>query len=204
MVQILKIVTNELEQNCYLLHDEFDRGVIIDPGDNAAKIIQTIEDRCLRMDAVLATHAHFDHVGAVTEVKARFNLPFYMHRNEMKLLRYANLLGGVLKKEKKIRIPGVDEFIEDETPLRFGSIHLDVIETAGHSPGGVCFHVDNALFTGDTILNGRLGRVDLPGGDEGALMESVSRLAELYPEADVYPGHGEATTMAAQVPLWTD
>ena len=95
MAEVLRIVTNrELMQNCYAVYDEDGEGFVIDPGDDAGKIVETIEKQGLRMKAILATHAHYDHIGAAAEVKARLGVPFYLHRRDSKTLKYANLLGA--------------------------------------------------------------------------------------------------------------
>ena len=203
MAEVLRIVTHrELMQNCYVVHDADGEGVVIDPGDDAGKIVETIENRGLRMNAILATHAHYDHIGAAAEVKAHLGVPFYLHRRDAKTLKYANLLEGVLKKGKKIRLPEVDSFFDAEGSVAFANLRIDVIETPGHSPGGVCFHVDNFLFTGDTVLEGRVGRVDLPGGDRAALLNSLGKLADRFPDAVVFPGHGEKSTVADELKFW--
>lgn len=200
MIYIEKFVNGKWLENCYAVHDAAGHCVIIDPGSSPERIAGFVEDKQLRPLAILNTHAHYDHIGAVEALKRKFGTPFYLHSKDRALLSHANLYRALFDGDALISLPSVDRFVDRiETPIRKGELSIDVLWTPGHTPGGVCFLIEDALFSGDTLLHQKIGRVDLPGGDREALYVSLRKLKRLPPETRVYPGHGDTTTLGDEL-----
>ena len=200
VIEVRKIVTGRWNENCYVLANGTGVCLLVDPGDDAAEIQRVIEAACWKVLAILNTHGHYDHVSAVAALKDRFDVPFYLHSKDRKLLRSVNLYRKMFGDEGLVPVPEVDHSLDDlETPLQIGDFTIEIIPTPGHSPGGVCFLVGHRLFTGDTLFKGGVGRVDLPGGDREVLRDSLGVLARLDPNTVVYPGHGDQTTIAEEL-----
>ena len=193
---IKKITTGPFEENCYLIYDKekFD-AVLIDPGDNEELIDSYIVNNNLSLLAVINTHAHLDHIGAISFFQNKYNIDFYLHLNEKKILDYYEescKLFGINPKPK----PTVTKWLDSESSLGFNDLKFTTINTPGHTPGGVSFLFKNHLFVGDTLFQGSVGRTDLPGGDYSTLQDSLRRLIALLPkETIVHSGHGPDTTL---------
>lgn len=191
-----RIVTIETEkpwaENCYLIsHLPSGEQVVIDPGGNADSIIRAIHDNGIRLRYILLTHAHHDHVGAAAKISRLFDLPCSVHRNDARLLRQAPLY-ALRFAHKQIQAINYTETFDDQFSFSFGDQIIKVIHTPGHTPGSVCFLLDNFIFTGDTLMKQNIGRTDLPGGDQELLTSSITRLLSCLPEGAVlFPGHGE-------------
>ena len=172
-----------LGTNCYILADETQgRAAIIDPGDEAGRILAQVEKDGLTVDYILLTHGHYDHTTAVPELaKALPGARIYIHQSD------ANGAGGRL-----FPLAGqVEEllFYDEGDTLTLGGLTLEVMHTPGHSLGSVVLRVDNVLFTGDTLFAGSCGRTDLPGGNYEQILDSLRRLARLEGDYHVLPGH---------------
>ncbi|MBN1850932.1 MAG: MBL fold metallo-hydrolase [Deltaproteobacteria bacterium] len=178
-----KIVVGPFQTNCYILgHDASKEGIIIDPGDEVFKIVKEISKLGLRISHILITHGHMDHVGGVKEVKQITKAPVYIHASD----------AGALD----IRPDG---HLYEGQRLTVGTYDIHVIHTPGHSPGGVCLHAPGAVFTGDTLFAGSIGRTDFPGGDHHRLVQGVvKKIFPLGDELRVYPGHGPASTIGRE------
>lgn len=193
------IVTGVLEENCYIVYDESGVCVIVDPGDDSETIADHIAENDLDPKAILLTHGHFDHTGAVVALKERYeDLPVYIHYDDRKLLTDPDQQGafdfGVNDEFE------ADKFIEDGDTLCFGDLKIKVLHTPGHTKGSCCFICENTMFSGDTLFRGSIGRVDLPGGSESAMMKTLKNvIAALPEELEVYPGHGEFTTIGEEL-----
>lgn len=196
---VARIIVGRWDTNCYVVHKGNGDAMIIDPGDQVERIMDYVESKRLKILAILATHGHHDHIGAVTTLKARFSAPFYLHSRDVKLLKYANLYRKIFDGHDPRVLPSVDYYIDKvEVPVRVGDFSIGIVAAPGHTEGGVCFLIENHLFTGDTLLRGKIGRVDLAEGDRTSLYNSVRRLMVLPPETKVYPGHGETTTLSQE------
>jgi hydroxyacylglutathione hydrolase len=192
VARVESIVTGRWKENCYVASSPAGDAVVIDPGGELDRIKAHVAEGDLRVHAVLNTHAHYDHLGAVVPVCETYGVPFHLHPADEDLLRRANFYRTLFLGEESIRIPSVDAELADGTLLRFGSLEVGVAHTPGHTPGSVCFECDGELFTGDTVMAEHLGRTDLPGGDRELLLRSVTLLAERHPsETLLHPGHGE-------------
>ncbi len=208
---IEKIITGDLEVNTYLFNYKDNLAVIIDPGSDAEKIIDAVNRKELSIKGILLTHGHFDHIGAVSDIKNRYNVPVYIHNEDSsflgssgldKLKEMFNYIGGSLDYYIKAyykETPEADQLLSDNNELEeFG---LKVIHTPGHSPGSCCFYAEKAglMFTGDTLFNGGIGRTDFVGGNYNTLMQSLKKLKN-YPEnTKIYPGHGSSSYLKHEV-----
>ncbi|MDR0904600.1 MAG: MBL fold metallo-hydrolase [Oscillospiraceae bacterium] len=179
-----------LESNCYVISDEKTlQCAIIDPGDESNTILDYIESNRLTPVAILITHGHFDHIGALEEVQAQTGAPVYIHAAE---------LGGTGRLSGKLdATPNLRTYAEGDT-VAAGRLEFHVIETPGHTMGCVTLLIidgeTRALFTGDTLFAGSCGRTDV-GGDMDMMEASLRRLAALPGDYEVYPGHAESTTL---------
>jgi glyoxylase-like metal-dependent hydrolase (beta-lactamase superfamily II) len=171
--------------------------IVIDPGDEAVQLVDVVRDRGLTTKYVLLTHAHIDHITGVNEVKAAFDVPVYLHKDDLPLYEHAVQQGEMFGFEVQ-QPPPIDRFY-DRTPLRFGDFDVVVHHTPGHCPGGVCLQLERHLFVGDTLFAGSIGRTDLPGGNYEVLMRSITEvLFPLGDDAIVHPGHGPDTTIGRE------
>lgn len=198
-VQMLTV--GPIAENCFVLRREGSgRGLIVDPGEEADRILATVEEMGAKIEAILLTHCHFDHIGAVQPVATITGAPVYCPRVETPLL--ADIMAYV-------PVPGIgpyESYEADETVgggevLELAGMTIDVIATPGHSPGHVTYSIrdEEAMFSGDVLFQGSVGRVDLPGGDGPTLMRSIRTLVETHPpETGVYPGHMGVTTLGAE------
>ena len=161
--------------------------VIIDAGYAPEVILRFLRDHNLMADAILLTHGHFDHVGAVRDLAAELGCAVYLHEKELSMppmmtagpLYYTHTYG-------------------EGDHLTFAGIRFRVLHTPGHTPGSVCLMAEDHLFSGDTLFAGSCGRTDLPGGDWATICKSLTRLAGMENDYLVHPGHGESTTLARE------
>ena len=176
--------------NCYLLEDETtNAAAIIDPGGEGGRILDLIQADGMDVKLILLTHAHFDHTGGVAELhKALPDVPVYLHPAD------AELLGSPVFPA----IGGPTVPYDDGDTLTLGSLTISVLHTPGHTPGGVCLKVGDALFTGDTLFQGSMGRTDFAGGSYEQIMASLKRLAALPGDYHVLPGHMGTSTLEAE------
>lgn len=185
--------------NCYLVTDESTlEGVIIDPGEGAEQILKRVKELELSVKYILLTHGHPDHIGAVSEVKKATGAELAIHPDDAPYLRGRPGQGGMFHQSADPP-PEADRMLQDGDTISAGGLHLKIIHTPGHSPGGICLLTDNILFSGDTLFNGSIGRSDFPGGSGPQLLNSIhTRLMVLPDETIVYPGHGPETTIGAE------
>jgi len=190
-----------VQENCYLVRrDGSDRALIVDPGDEPERLLAAIEGLGVTLDGILLTHTHFDHVGAVAPVARETGAEVWVPRIERPVL--ADIMSYV-------PWPGFGPFesydaehdLEGGERLEMAGFEIEVIFTPGHSPGHVTFSIpdERAIFSGDVLFQGSVGRVDLPGGDWPTLLESIRGLLDSHPEdTAVYPGHMGLTTLGAE------
>ena len=175
-----------LRTNCYLIWDG-DSAIVLDPGYDAARICEWLQAKGLSLAAIVLTHGHFDHVGAVKALKAHYGCPVYLSEPDTHLP--PALTDGAIAYTDTFR---------DGDALSFGSISLEVLLTPGHTPGSACLRLGHWLFTGDTLFRDTCGRTDFPGGNLEDMKKSLARLCALPGDYFVYPGHGDATTLARE------
>ncbi|MBV7338748.1 MBL fold metallo-hydrolase [Chloroflexi bacterium TSY] len=186
-----------LQENCYIVGcEKTHRGVVIDPGDDARSILNLIDEMGLTIEKIINTHAHFDHVLAVNDVKAATGAPFYLHKEDLPVLRDAPTRVRLWLDSYTDPIDEPDHYLEHGQTIVFGEEKLEVRFTPGHAPGHVVFidHTGKHVFGGDTLFKGSIGRYDLPGADGPTLLRSIGeQLMTLPDDYIIYPGHGPAT-----------
>ena len=201
MIYIEKIISGKWKENCYILYDNIRKdALVIDPGSDADLIISFIKQSELNVIAILNTHGHYDHVGAVHNLKEEFNVPFFLHSNDQRLLNHANLYLKLFHGSTLIQIPKVDYYFDQIImPVQIKDFSIQILFTPGHTKGSVCLKIEDYLFTGDTILKGEIGRIDLPGGNEFLLKKSLNMISKLPENTLIYPGHGESSILIVEL-----
>ena len=195
-LKLITLPTGAFDANCHIAWNETDRALLIDPGADADDILRTLAKNKLTPAGILCTHGHCDHISAVGEILAQFpNLPVVMAEQDVvwaftPLNSIPPYYDAPTSKPATLR----------NTVFAAGTLNFTLLPTPGHSPGSVCFvsESDRAIFTGDTLFDGSIGRTDLPGGDMATMRRSLSRLLTLPDDYAVHPGHGDSTTIGAQ------
>ncbi len=188
-MKIKSMQVGELATNCYILIDDAEKkAAVIDPGDEADRILAELRGLDAQVEYILLTHGHYDHIGAVAQLhEALPGTKVYLHKADSRGTGFHV-------------VPLADQvadlkYYSDGDTLTLGSLTIHVIHTPGHTPGGVTLRVEDALFTGDTLFAGSMGRSDFPGGNTQQLFASLKKLAQLEGDFQVLPGHDRATTL---------
>jgi hydroxyacylglutathione hydrolase len=200
-MDVRMFTVGQIAENCFVFRkDGSDRALIVDPGDEAERILGATDELGLTIDGILLTHTHFDHIGAVAPIAKATGAEVWCPEIEAPVLADINSF---------VPWPGFGPFESYEAEhtvsggekLELADLEIDVIFTPGHSPGHVTYSIpsESAIFSGDVLFQGSVGRIDLPGGDGPTLMESIRTLVESHPpETTVYPGHMGVTTLGAE------
>jgi hydroxyacylglutathione hydrolase len=202
MIDVRMFTVGPVQENCFIVRPQgSERALIIDPGEEADRLLGAVDALGIKtVEAILVTHTHFDHIGAVAPVARATNAPVYCPEIEKQVL--ANIMDYV-------PWPGfgpfesyeADHTVKGGERLELAGLGIDVLFTPGHSPGHVTYAIEDerALFSGDVLFQDSVGRVDLPGGDWPTLLHSIETLIESFPpEATVYPGHMGLTTLGRE------
>ncbi|RFA32812.1 hypothetical protein CAI16_16865 [Virgibacillus dokdonensis] len=195
-MQIHTMSLGPLGTNCYIVYDQ-EEALIIDPGGDAEKVMQFLQDHHVTPIAILLTHAHFDHIGAVDELRKAYHVDVYLHELEANWLEDASKNGSLLFTQQKVETERPDQFLYPRK-MTLGNFSFHVLHTPGHSPGSVTFvfTTENFIISGDVLFQQGIGRTDLPGGDfqqlEKSIKESIYTLDDAF---IVYPGHGPKTNI---------
>jgi hydroxyacylglutathione hydrolase len=186
--------------NCYIVGDAARReAIVVDPGGDAEDLATFLRESDLRVTAIIATHAHFDHIVAAEELRRITGAPFHLHRDDRPLLDWMQESGRLFLGVDLPPPPEVDRDAAEGELLRAGDVTLEVLHTPGHSPGSITLVHAEALFAGDTLFAGSVGRTDLPGGDTAALVDAIRSKIFAFDDATaVYPGHGPETTVGEE------
>lgn len=194
MTQIKRIITGRIEENCYVIHQEA-KALIVDPGDDFSAIKEELEELNVTPTAILLTHTHYDHIGALEEVRKRYSVPVYVSDLEQAWLGNPILNLSIHSGHPITAEPAEYEFELGKTYAIEG-FQFKVVPTPGHSPGGVSFVFDDFVVSGDALFKGSVGRTDLTGSDPAALLKGIEeQLFNLPDNMRVYPGHGDETTI---------
>jgi hydroxyacylglutathione hydrolase len=187
-MHIKTLTVGPIEENCYVVSDEQTREcAVIDPGDEAGRILDYIESEKLICRCILLTHAHPDHIGAVPEVMEETDAALYMDKKDD-----GTAIGSG---DEAYSAPKGTRFYSDGDVVKVGSLEFRVMETPGHTPGSVCLICGDAIFTGDTLFRDSCGRTDFAAGNTDHMMASLRRLAELPGDYEVFPGHMFSTSL---------
>lgn len=195
-MEIIRIPLGVYGANCYIIYSEATKeGVIVDPGGFDDEVVNFIKARDIKINGILLTHGHGDHIGGAKEFKELFNVDIFAHKEEKDILfepdknLSSTMTFGPISLE-------ADVFLEDGDLLRYKDLEIEVIHTPGHSPGGVCFKVSNDIITGDSLFLGSIGRTDLYGGDHLTLLDSINeKLMVFNDDIRIHPGHGQASSI---------
>jgi hydroxyacylglutathione hydrolase len=191
-----------MQTNCYIAENTEGACLIFDPGSEAKKLISWLKEKNLKPVAILLTHAHFDHIGAVDEVREAFHIPVYVHENERNWLSDPMLNGSYQFTRNHIQGNPADILITAEDTMKLGSFEFMIYHTPGHSPGSVSYYFESerAVVSGDALFKGSIGRTDLVEGNQSQLLKSIhDKLLTLPEETVVLPGHGPATTVGEEM-----
>ena len=187
------------QTNVYILEDDVTKeAIVIDPADEASRILKIINENDLRVKYILLTHAHIDHIGALKELKDSTGAEVLLHKEDVFLYENMHLQASLFGLTEP-GITDIDILIENGMELGQGGMKFIVVHTPGHSPGSVCYYFSDKLFTGDTLFKNGIGRSDLWGGSHELLVESLRGiLLNLDDAIEVYPGHGPSTTIGRE------
>jgi hydroxyacylglutathione hydrolase len=200
-MDVRMFTVGQIAENCFLLRsDGAERALIVDPGDEAPKILNAVDELGVTVEGILLTHTHFDHIGAVAPIAKAKGAPVWCPESEVPVLADINSF---------VPWPGfgpyesydADHTVSGGEKLELAGLEIEVIFTPGHSPGHVTYSIPDeaAIFSGDVLFQGSVGRTDLPGGDWATLLESIRTLVDGHPpETTVYPGHMGITTLGAE------
>ena len=195
MLEVNTYTVSILKTNCYLVKDVISGcGLIIDPGQVSPTLDADIK-KCNKIEYILLTHGHFDHIYAATYYKNMTNAKIVIGKNDTEFTQNKELNLSHRFRRTQVQNFNADIFVTDNDKLKFCNKYISVIYTPGHTVGGVCYSIDNLLFTGDTLMNGSFGRTDLPTGNFEQLKISIQTLFKMRGDYVVYPGHGPITTL---------
>ncbi len=194
MIRVEKFITGQLENNNYLLLDEESKkAVLIDASLNSEEIIEAVKG--YDVEYILLTHGHFDHIMGLTSLKKELNAKAVINKNDIVVSDNINEFTRLFGLPDTIA-PTYENFVEDGDEIVVGNMKIKVITTPGHTEGGVCYLIENKLFSGDTLFKQSVGRTDLFGGNYSKLVDSIkNKLFKLDDKIEVFPGHGEMTTI---------
>lgn len=193
------LVVGPIEENCYVLKDEATgEGIIIDAGDDGQEILAYVREKGIDVKLLVNTHGHWDHIGAVDELREALQVPLAIHVEDAPMLTAdeaaMSMYSAFAGRKKPAEI-----LLKDGDVVNFGKSSLKVMHTPGHTRGGICLYGGGCLFSGDTLFASSVGRTDLPGGSYEEIIHSVNVVLAVVPDdVRVYPGHGPATSMGRE------
>ncbi len=198
----MRIPLGPIQTNCYIVYNELKECLIFDPGDEPKKIINLLSKQKWKPLAIFLTHAHFDHIGAVDDIREKYSIPVYMSEREKTWLHDPKLNGSIAFRTGGMTVKAADHFVENETEIQISDFAFQILKTPGHSPGSLSYYFPSfeAVIAGDTLFKNSIGRTDLAGGDSALLLKSIhQKLLELPEDTIVLPGHEEETTIGSEM-----
>ncbi len=195
---IKTIPVGPLQVNCFIVADEKSgKAMVVDPGDEPDIIMDLVRKNNLTVEYIVCTHGHFDHVGAVGDLKKETGAEILINRDDLDIYDSAAELAHYFGLELESQ-PAPDKFLKDGDVINIGSLNFEVFSSPGHSPGGIVLYGEGIVISGDTLFAGSIGRTDLPGGDEIIIRKSLGRLMKLPENTIVLPGHGSSSTIGRE------
>ncbi|MEZ4357019.1 MAG: MBL fold metallo-hydrolase [Eubacteriales bacterium] len=196
-MEVVSIKTLSMDENIYIvINEKNSKALLIDPGDNSETILKTLNERNVTLDAILLTHGHFDHIGALSKVKKATGAPVYIHKNDADMLSDAIKNLSLICFGYNLTTVQADKLLNGGEVLDLAGLSIKVLNTPGHTPGCVSYIIEDAIFTGDTLFYRNIGNTSFPHSDEGQIRHSVKVvLGGLQKDYIVYPGHGPKTTL---------
>ena len=193
-MEIITLRVGYLQTNCYVIYCGGNGTIVVDPGGGFYKIDSVLKEKNVREVAVLLTHAHFDHILSVCEIKEKYDTTVYIHSDDADGLNGQDNLAAMMG----INVPFIkpDILLYDGQVLDLFGCKISVLHTPGHTRGSVCYIIENNIFSGDTLFFGSYGRTDFPGGNHCDMKKSLVKLFNLPGEYKVYPGHGASTELS--------
>lgn len=194
-----KIVAGDMQANCYIIAEkDGGKGIIIDPGGDAIKILDIVQENELEILYIVATHAHIDHIADIELIKNSVNAQFLLHFLDLSFLKDPNLNLSFFMQPPRIFSPP-EKLAQEGEKIRAGKIDLEILHTPGHTPGSISLKIDKCIFTGDTLFSMSVGRTDLPGGDFTTLQNSIREKILILPDdTRIFPGHGPESTVGKE------
>lgn len=195
---VKKLTVGPLEENCYIIGDSTTKqAIVVDPGDEPDRIIDLIKENGFDVKSIICTHAHFDHLGAIGDIKKATGAKILINNEDIELYKKVKDQ-AVFWGYELDDMPEPDGFLKEGDKVRVGNLTFIVLHTPGHSPGGICLYGEGIVVTGDTLFQGSVGRTDFQGGDMTKLKESFRRLLDLPEDTTVLSGHGSETTIGRE------
>jgi len=192
MTLTIKVITlGEWKVNCYLISLDSECW-LIDPGDESERVASNFNLDKFKLIGILNTHGHFDHIGAVADIKERYKIPFLIHSKDERLVNQSNLYRKIAGDSIIKKTPSIDIYLDELVSLELHNKQILVHYTPGHTNGSTCFEIDGNLFTGDLLFENKVGRTDLPGGNKNLLLTSINFVLDKFKGYRIYPGHGKS------------
>ena len=196
-----RYITGPIEVNTYLIADEETKdAIIIDRGGSWDKIKQEADNLGFKINYILLTHGHFDHILGIAQMQKTENIPVLLNEKDMVYIKNLPVMLSHFRVNSYVETIRVDKFIDENTELKVGKYPVKIFSTPGHTPGGQSYLIDGNLFCGDSLFRHSIGRTDLEGGNHSELINSIkTKLFSLPPETPVYPGHVDFTTISDEI-----
>jgi hydroxyacylglutathione hydrolase len=199
-LRVTLLLVGKWKTNCYLI-EKSGKSIIIDPGDDFNVIVNTVKKLKTSLKAVLCTHGHFDHVGIVAYIKRFYQIPFYLHSEDTKLLHHANLYRRLAGGVGVYDTPKADHDLKEQNVIQFGNIMVNVLKTPGHTNGSVSFLIDDCIFSGETLfesvlVKNSLVQLGMKDSNPNLLGESMKRFNAIKGDVWLYPGHGSSCSLS--------